>query len=238
MKAYFEEKAAALFMRRDVLRVFISADNRDRDPDVAPPPILSDSLIRSSEDEAEPPEPSSAGRLPHSLFASENPLGTSVPSQEDLLREYESSKIGKQVNCNYMMRVNDELQKRPFSFQIFLKERLETLDRLEVAADRSLSDQVTTVAQRLIERRLAKLRSKRPATPDTKSPLNSVRTSDSQKTSSLKYEDPLARPLLGTWKSSASSTPNASFHDRLGEACWPWLARFEFQTLSTQPKVT
>lgn len=236
LKSYFEEKATALFLRRDVLKVFIDADNHDREPYGDHLPFQSDSLagsfIDDDIDEPQAPPNSSTSLAPDILV---DLKFTRAPhSDVDVLREYESTKMSKQVSCNLMMRVNDELQKEPFSFRDNLKKRLEICDLTEIVIHRCVSDQSSTIIQKVIERRLAKLRNKRFECCVLGSPSNTDRTAASKKGSLSPCERSKGEHLIESSKNSTGVTPECSFQGRLGDPGQGWLRQFEFQTNSAE----
>lgn len=145
LKCYFEEKAAALFLRPEVLQVFLAADNQAKDH-LSPTPFLSDLNLAISEEE-DGLQPAVPDRPRHFSLGL---LDTQAPTEEELLKRYNSSKITRQIDCNYMMRVNDELRREgPTMVHDTLALRLQQLDRLEDAVCEALERQDDALLTRL-----------------------------------------------------------------------------------------
>lgn len=233
LKCYFEEKAAALFLRPEVLQVFLAADNRERDPTACTTHFLSDHVFRSSDDEADLPPLSGASpraRL-HSLDRQES-IGQ---TEEELLRRYNSSKMTKQIQCNYMMRVNDELQREPGSLHETLAARLLQFDLHEETIGASLEGQQEKVLERLAERKAKRFRGRenRFQSLSPKSPIGSISTMGSRMSRYNTHDKRKSIDLFGTVATDAGElTPNESGLFRVSGLSTPRHRRFDFQTVS------
>lgn len=179
LKTYFEEKAGSLFLRREVLTVFVTEDNRERGEPIDEANILSESLVRSSEDETDFTDRTELllkpGRwLTPSKF-SEPKADLQVANDTGLIEQYDKSKRIKQIQCNYIMRVNDVLCSDKRIFRENLSTRLAAFDALENSVVDALQGQKSEILKRLANKQTDRYSRKSRAyqTPSTKQ--NSVR---------------------------------------------------------------
>lgn len=226
LKEYFQEKASALFLRRDVLKIFIAEDNREKHPEIECTQYLSESFARSADEDGEPIHLQSAGP---SIFSSPVPAMNSGPpySQRDPVTDYDARRRIKQIQGNYMMRVNDELQSSPESFRTNLVQRLERIDQIEAEVGGALEEQVDTVRRRVLARRMGSLREASKNTGHGGSVIGSpiamaLAGKDGPNVKRMRRQN-----SMSTSNTEASSTPNASFDERGKKVVLPM---FAFQT--------
>lgn len=136
-----------------MLSLFVTEDNRERGQSVDEANILSECLVRSSEDETD-----FADRAELFLKGSEFQLsakfserqGSAEGVQEcDFVEQYDKSKRIKQIQCDYMMRVNDVLCSEKHTFRENLSRRLAVCDMLENSVAGALKGQKNCISRRL-----------------------------------------------------------------------------------------
>lgn len=134
LRLYFQEKAANLFLKKEVMRVFIEDGNRERTGGPSRDHILSTSFLEFSEVFAKPEAPPEL-----------------VPTDEDLLNKYANEKAAKRIDCLFMMKVNDEILKKGPSVTAT---PTDVHERNESLISDSLNSQVENLKARVNQRRL------------------------------------------------------------------------------------
>lgn len=134
---YFQEKASNLFLKKEVMRVFIQDGNREKHNVGSSTEILSESFLNFSDICPKP--------------ATEHSKST-AHSDEDLLTKYVSDRAVKRIDCLFMMKVNDEIiRDRPATD---VGTRAQVFEKNDGVFADSLNEQVSRMQSKLKQRKI------------------------------------------------------------------------------------
>lgn len=134
---YFQEKAANLFLKKEVMKVFIQDGNREKHNVGSSTEILSEAFLNFSDVFSKP-------QTDHSK--------STMNSDDDLLSRYVSDRAVKRIDCLYMMKVNDEMIKaKPL---VGLNSRAQVFETNDWTISDSLNDQISKMQSKLKQRKI------------------------------------------------------------------------------------
>ena len=141
LKYYFQEKAAGLFLRKEVMRVFIEEGNRERGQIVNHIENATNGFPKESDSDEEGP-----------CFTLKKPLPL---NEDEVIQQYLNEKQTKKHECWLMMKLNEEMVVNHPSFE--LKDQMNVYDKNEVEFTQSLSEQFHSLQSRINSRRSVSL---------------------------------------------------------------------------------
>ena len=182
-------------------------------------PLLSESILKFSDDESSFIDKNDSFSLKKQTPEIPSKILPHETHENELLQKYERSKINKQIHCNYMMRVNDELQNEVFAFKTRFDENIRHFDSLETLIDDSLEQQRLLIQRRVFKRNSGSVRKsdycQSPSVSKRDNLVASVRDESQQKQAGKMEEETLSTQNLefslflnSSFQANKNSGPN------------------------------
>ena len=153
IKIYFQEKAANLFLRKEIVKIFIEEDNKNKTNQQEPVQILSNSFLNFSElrDVSEKHVPTSIDQinLPSSKFVKKT-----LVSEREIISNYDKGQMNKKIDMIMMVKVNDQMVNQETDKKADFSNRLIKFEKNDSLIASNLESQTSNVNSRLVQRKM------------------------------------------------------------------------------------
>jgi len=162
IKFYFQEKAANLFLKKEVVKVFIEEDNKSKNPKKEPIQVLTNSFLNFSElRDGSDPYVQKELSLPNgknSVFSKKEVTAPQL-SETVIMENYNKDQMTKRMDMIMMVKVNDEMIQKETDPTKQISNRLVNFEKNDSLISSNLESQTSAVNNRLAQRKLnSKLR--------------------------------------------------------------------------------
>ena len=141
IKCYFEEKASALFTRKDIVQLFSKKGPED-------PKSISEQNITVSEESKENDDKFKLDNkklLPESI--------QTISATGKFLDDYTRNKVNKQIDCHFMLKHDNEISKEQENIKQKIPDTLSSLEGVHDSLTDCLSQQKLNIENRIHSRR-------------------------------------------------------------------------------------